>query len=106
MSENKQTPNKNTSNGRPGGGPMGGPGRGPRNVFVEKPKNFKGTFKKLMKYINYRKGLFIALMFIMVVMTVLSLLSPILQKYVIDSLDIESENYGWDNALKYIIILL
>jgi ATP-binding cassette subfamily B protein len=41
----------------------------------------------------------------MVVMTILSLLSPILQKYVIDSLDIESENYGWDNALKYIIIL-
>ncbi len=99
-----QMPPQNRPMGRPGG-PMGGPGRGPRNVFVEKPKNFKGTFKKLIKYINYRKGLFISLMFIMVVMTVLSLLSPILQKYVIDALDIESENYGWNNALKYIIIL-
>ncbi len=105
MSNNRpnQTP-QNRPMGRPGG-PMGGPGRGPRNVFVEKPKDFKATFKKLMKYINYRKGLFIALMFIMVIMTVLSLLSPIIQKEVIDSLDIESKNYGWDNALKYIVML-
>ena len=102
MSNNKTT---QTSQNRPMGGPMGRPGRGPRNVFVEKPKDFKSTFKKLMKYINYRKGLFIALMAIMVVMTILSLLSPILQKEVIDSLDIELEGYGWDNALKYIILL-
>lgn len=106
MSNQKPTqmPSKGAPMGRPGG-PMGGPGRGPRNVFVEKPKDFKGTFKKLVKYINYKKGLFISLMVIMVIMTVLSLLSPILQKYVIDTLDFESENYGWDNALKYIIIL-
>lgn len=102
MSNNKTT---QTSQNRPMGGPMGRPGRGPRNVFVEKPKDFKSTFKKLMKYINYRKGLFITLMAIMVVMTILSLLSPILQKEVIDSLDIELEGYGWDNALKYIILL-
>ena len=102
--KSNQMPSQNRPMGK-SGGPMGGPGRGPRNVFVEKPKNFKGTFKKLIKYINYRKGLFISLMFIMVVMTVLSLLSPILQKYVIDALDFESENYGWDKALKYIIIL-
>lgn len=102
MSNNKTT---QTPQNRPMGGPMGRPGRGPRNVFVEKPKDFKTTFKKLMKYINYRKGLFIALMAIMVVMTILSLLSPILQKEVIDSLDIELEGYGWDNALKYIILL-
>lgn len=106
MSNNR--PNQSQPNNRPmgrPGGPMGGPGRGPRNVFVEKPKDFKTTFKKLMKYINYRKGLFIALMFIMVIMTVLSLLSPIIQKEVIDSLTLESDNYGWDRALKYIILL-
>mgnify|MGYP003317635683 CR=1 FL=1 len=45
--------------------PQGGPGRGPRNLFVEKPKDLKGTFKKLFKYINYIKGLFISLMIIM-----------------------------------------
>ena len=42
-----QMPPKGAPMGRPGG--MGGPGRGPRNVFVEKPKDFKGTFKKLVK---------------------------------------------------------
>ncbi|MBQ8293198.1 MAG: ABC transporter ATP-binding protein [Bacilli bacterium] len=105
MSNNRpnQAP-QNRPMGRPGG-PMGGPGRGPRSVFVEKPKDFKTTFKKLIKYINYRKGLFISLMLIMVVMTILSLLSPILQKEIIDALDFESKNYGWDNALKYIIML-
>ena len=52
----------------PGRGP-GGPGRGPRNVFVEKPKDLKGTLKKLMVYIKYKKGLFISLMFIMFLST-------------------------------------
>ena len=104
MSNSK--PNQNVQNQRPQmGRPGGGPGRGPRNVFVEKPKDFKGTIVKLVKYINYKKGLFIALMLIMVVMTVLSLLSPILQKEVIDALDIESGKYGWDRALKFLIFL-
>lgn len=95
----------NKPNQIPQNRPMGGPGRGPRNVFVEKPKDFKATFKKLIKYINYRKGLFITLMLIMVVMTILSLLSPIFQKEVIDALDFKSANYGWDRAVKYIILL-
>lgn len=103
MSNNR--PNQNNQPSRPMGRPGGGPGRGPRNVFVEKPKDFKGTIVKLVKYINYKKGLFIALMLIMVVMTVLSLLSPILQKEVIDALDFESENYGWDRALKFLMLL-
>ncbi len=95
----------NKPNQMPQNRPMGGPGRGPRNVFVEKPKDFKATFKKLIKYINYRKGLFITLMLIMVVMTILSLLSPIFQKEVIDALDFKSANYGWNRAVKYIILL-
>ena len=62
--------------GRGPGGPGRGPGRGPggRNLFVEKPKDFKGTIKKLFKYIKYKKGLFISLMIIMFFTTVLSLL--------------------------------
>ncbi len=102
MSNNR--PNQ-ASNNRPMVGPGGGPGRGPRNVFVEKPKNFKGTLKKLLKYINYKRNLFISLMVIMIVTTGLSLLSPILQERVIDALDNESKNYGWENALRYIIYL-
>ena len=104
MSNSRPQPNQ--QNNRPvGGRPGGGPGRGPRNLFVEKPKDFKGTVVKLIKYINYKKGLFIALMLIMVVMTVLSLLSPVLQKEVIDALDIKSEKYGWDRALKFLMFL-
>ena len=102
--ENKRTQNNNNNNQRP---PMrpGGPGRGPRNIYVEKPKDFKGTFKKLFVYINYKKVIFYSLIVIMLFTTITNLLSPVIQKNVLDSLDIESKNFGWDNALKYIIIL-
>ena len=96
--------NKN-NNQRQQMGPGRGPGRGPRNLFVEKPKDFKGTLKKLLVYINYKKVLFISLMVIMLFSTILNLLSPILQKNVLDALDFQSKNYGWDRALKFIIIL-
>ena len=91
--------------GGPGRPPMGGPGRGPRNVFVEKPKDFKKTLKKLFKYINYKKQLFISLMVIMLITTGLNLLAPILRERVINSLDNTSVNYGWNNALRYIFYL-
>lgn len=90
--------------GGPGRGP-GGPGRGPRNIFVEKPKDFKNTIKKLFVYIKYKKGLFISLMFIMLLTTITHLIAPIMQKNILDCLDIKSLNYNWDNAFKYIIIL-
>ena len=51
MADNRREPQ------RPQMGPPGR-GRGPRNLFVEKPKDFKGTLKKLMIYINYKKGIF------------------------------------------------
>ena len=83
----------------------GGHGRGPRNLFIEKPNDFKGTFKKLFVYINYKKVIFYSLIVIMLFTTITNLLSPVIQKNVLDSLDKESKNFGWDNALKYIIIL-
>lgn len=98
MADNRREPQ------RPQMGPPGR-GRGPRNLFVEKPKDFKGTLKKLMIYINYKKGIFYSLMFIMLCTTCISLISPILQKNVLDALDIESKNYSWDLAIKYIILL-
>ena len=77
--------NRNTS--RPSQAPQfGRPGRGPRNIYVEKPKNLKATLKKLMIYIGYKKALFITLMLIMLITTVLNLLSPIIQKVIIDTL--------------------
>jgi len=91
--------------GGPQRGPMGGrPGRG-ANLFVEKPKDLFGTIKKLFVYINYKKGLFITLMFIMLFSTLCTLASPIIQKFILDALDVESENFGWDLALSLIIVL-
>ena len=104
MAENKQQnnhPNRPHGPGRPGGG------RGPgRNLFVEKPKDLKGTLKKLMIYIKYKKGLFFILMFIMLLTTIASLLSPIIQKEVIDSLDKTNTDFSWDRAKQYLIYLL
>ena len=43
-----------------GPGPMRGPGRGRDFSVKEKPKNLKGTLKKITKYIGYSKKLFIS----------------------------------------------
>ena len=103
MAENKH--NNNHPNRPQGRGP-GGPGRGPRNLFVEKPKDLKGTLKKLMKYIKYKKGLFSILMFIMLLTTIAGLLSPIIQKEVIDSLDKTNVDFSWDRAKQYLVYLV
>lgn len=84
--------------------PMGRPGKRP-NMFVEKPKDLFGTIKKLFVYINYHKFLLISLIIIMLLSTFCSLASPIIQKYILDALDITSINFSWKNALTLIIIL-
>lgn len=56
-------------------GPMGG---GPMGAFnkADKPKNFKGTFKRLVKYMgNYSKAV-IAVLLVLALGTVLSVVSP------------------------------
>ena len=101
--------NRNTS--RPPQAPQfGRPGRGPRNVYVEKPKNLKATLKKLMVYVGYKKTLFISLMLIMFFTTILNLLSPIIQKVIIDALSPTSlkeigKEAAWDIAFKFTVIL-
>ena len=108
MAENKQNHPQGQPQHRPQGPGRGGPGRGPggRNLFVEKPKDFKGTIKKLFVYIKYKKGLFFILMFVMLLTTIASLLSPIIQKEVIDSLDKTNVDFGWDRAKQYLIYLI
>ena len=85
--------------------PMGGGRHGYRPV--EKPKNFKGTVKKLTKYIGYSKLLFVALFVVVLITTVLSLLAPVVQKNAINDLwsiqEIGAD--GFKNAIKWIIIL-
>ena len=97
--------NKNPS--KPMNRPGGGPGRHHGRVFVEKPKDFKGTIGKIFRYINYNKGLFIILMVIMLLSTLGNLLSPVLQQKILDSLDRNNTDlFGWDNTKKYIILLI
>ena len=110
MAENKNMsrPSQAPQMGRPGMG--GGHRRGPHNIYVEKPKNLKGTLKKLMVYVGYKKTLFISLMIIMLVTTVLNLLSPVIQKEIIDVLSPVSlkeigKEGAWAIALKFTIIL-
>lgn len=75
--------NKKPQNNRPGMG-----GRGPRMVFVEKPKNMKGTLKRLTGYIGANKKLFFMLIVSVLIVTVLNLLGPYLQGEAIDAITI------------------
>ncbi|MBQ8345715.1 MAG: ABC transporter ATP-binding protein [Clostridia bacterium] len=74
---------------RPMGGP-GGRGGGPNHARVnaEKPKNWKQTLGKLLRYIGRSKLLVVSLIAIMVVVTVSDLLGPSLQGRAIDAISI------------------
>ncbi|MBQ2824478.1 MAG: ABC transporter ATP-binding protein [Oscillospiraceae bacterium] len=66
--------------------------RGPGPVMnVEKPKNAGAALKRLMKYIGSSGKLFVGLIFIMVVITVLGLMAPSLQRSAIDAITIDGE---------------
>ena len=72
-------------------GPMGGPGRGRGRDFKEKekPKDLKGTLKKLTKYIGYSKKLFISSIAVILVVTVLNLINPILQSEALGAITLD-----------------
>jgi ATP-binding cassette subfamily B protein len=70
---------KRLSEPRAGGRPFGGPGAGPMGAMgmpVEKAKNFKGTFKRLLGYLLTRR-LQLSIVFIFAILsTVFSIVSP------------------------------
>ncbi len=66
MSEQKQR--------RPGG--RGAFGPGPLGGLVEKPKDFKGTFRRLAHYLAPEKHRFIAVFFLAIASTLFSILGP------------------------------
>ena len=68
---------------RQGGGPRG------RVMFVEKPKDLKGTLKRLLKYIGKNKLLFISLLFMTLIVTIVNLIGPYLQGEAIDAITID-----------------
>ena len=94
---------RNHSQNRPPQRP-GGP-RGYRPV--EKPKDFKGTIKKVARYIGYSKGLFIWLFIIVVIITGLSLLAPIVQRTIFNDLySIKDVGVaGFNQAVNWLIVL-
>lgn len=71
----------------------GGPGGhgGPRGMAMvrEKPKDVKGTVKRLVRYIGSSRYLFFSLLAIMVFVTLLSLAAPALQGYAIDAITLK-----------------
>lgn len=75
--------NKKPQNNRPGMG-----GRGPRMMLVEKPKNMKGTVKRLSKYIGANKKIFFVLIISVIVVTILNLIGPYLQGEAIDAITV------------------
>ena len=76
-------PNENTKKNQPSGmGRRRGPGSfGP----VEKPKNTKKVLKRLVKYIGGFKGLFIAIMLVVIIMSATQIFSNVIVKNIVAS---------------------
>lgn len=87
---------------RPGGRP-GGPG-GPMPMMVEKPKNAGKTLKRLIAYIGLSRYLLFSLLFVMLVITLLSLAGPTLQGRAIDTLSVKNGKLSVDFAKLAIIL--
>jgi len=72
MNDKRKTQRQGMGFGRPGGG--GGMGRGA--FLTEKPKNFKGTLKRLIKYFEPQKWPLIGIFVLTILATVFNILGP------------------------------
>lgn len=73
----------------PGGPRRGGPNGAMLNM--EKPKDTRGTLKKLIAYIGKSKYIVLGLLVVMIITTLLNLAGPALQQRAIDSITIYTE---------------
>ncbi len=92
---------------KPQGVPVGrGPMRGA--MIVEKPKNGKQTFKKLLKYIGSSKKVFIILLVLTFLVSILSLVGPSLQGDAMGSITITKDNpeVNWESLLLLLIAMV
>mgnify|MGYP002762908022 FL=1 len=92
---------------KPQGVPMGrGPMRGA--MIVEKPKNGKQTFKKLLKYIGSSKKVFIILLVLTFLVSILSLVGPSLQGDAMGSITRTKDNpeINWESLLLLLIAMV
>lgn len=96
--------NKNQNN-RPPMGPRRG---GPRVMFVEKPKNMKGTIKRLASYIGANKKLFIMLLVTVIIVAIFNLLGPYLQGEAIDAITIGDGklNIDYEKMILMLVLIL
>lgn len=85
-------------------------GRGPIRgaMIVEKPKNGKQTFKKLLKYIGSSKKVFIILLVLTFLVSILSLVGPSLQGDAMGSITITKDNpeVNWESLLLLLIAMV
>ena len=109
------TPGRPTGQaGRRGGGrPMGGPMH--MMMPAEKPKDFKGTFKRLVKYLAPRKAALIAVFTTAVISTVFSIASPkilgrattkLFEGLMAKMMGVPGAGIDFDYILRIIIILI
>ena len=67
-------------------------GRGPRHMFTEKPKNMKGSLIRLIKYLASFKNILFAMIFIILISTASSIVSPIIQRNITDAIDTNNKH--------------
>ena len=87
------------ANGHPPVRIMGRGGPPPHMAMAmgsEKPKNAKGTLKRLIGYIGKNKYLMILLLSVMLVVTVLNLVAPFLQGQAIDKITLSDDRINVD----------
>lgn len=75
MSESKQKSIRQIDSGPRRPGPRGG-GHGPFRMTVEKPKDFKGTMKRLIVYLEPHKFKLFAVILLAILSTVFSIVAP------------------------------
>ncbi len=85
-------------NGKPGtgGGPMAS------RMMAEKPKDMKKTLKRLLSYLGSSKKILFFLVFIVVIISAISLLSSVLQGNAIDAITITDEKLHVDKDKLYL----
>ncbi len=76
--------------GGPGG--RGGPGGMNARIMREKPKDVRGTVRKLMKYLGHSRYLMLLLLLAVLASTALNLAAPALQGKAIDAIALDPEN--------------
>ena len=85
----------------------GGPPPYERMLMAEKPKNTKGTLKRLVGYIGKNRYLMILLLSVMLIITVLNLVAPYLQGLAIDKITVSNQRLNVDiSGMLYCLIAL